>query len=545
MAATNLFHVQKSTVRSNGEMLALQSQDLGDECIVETRDSADNVTGQKNYKLIALPSSLISNWQQVGGDGYSPGSGGGGSASWPVPGTPATFPPEAHRHVWGDLDSIPGLLTAVAALSGNGVIEKTGAATVATITTSIFGKTLLGMADAAALRATLGVSSSAESLLKANNLSDLTNVTAARTALGLGTAAVLNTTGVGSVVQRGADLKIPLSDLPALVFGSTYDASSQAEMLALSAVKGDVCRRLDTNETYYLSATPASTLANWKLVLVPLTSSITTVFGQSGPDVTISGLATLVGAIDDADQLIVFDQSSGTHRRVTRANFLNGIGAVLAVAGDGAKGIAVSTASGTATVGLKTDGLPSLVADFGSSSANFLVAKADGTPGQITANALFPALPARATPADTDIVATSTAAGALGKTTLAELLTGRTITRPRLVDQTEAKQVRVDVSGSYTLPTGVNTHHIRLTNNATVTLADVRPAAAGTWRGQTLIVDQDGTGGRTLTLQAPAGQTLEWTGGSPPALNSATNGRTRYVFTYDGGEARIDGIKSF
>ncbi len=544
-SAQNLFHVQMSTVRTTAEMTNLPAQDIGDRCIIETRDAGNAVTSQKLYELKAQPSSLLSNWAQIGGDGYTGGGSGGGSATWPVTGTPDVFPPEPHEHEFSEINSVPVLIAALAELVGNGVLEKTGSSTLATITTSIFGKTLLGMADASALRAALLVPSAAEALLKANNLSDLTDVPAARTALGLGAAALLAASGVGGVVTRGVDGKVPLIDLPdALIINDTFEAASQAAMLASAATKGDVCIRTDVNASYILAADPASTLANWKQLPAPA-SGVTSVFGSTGPNVTVTSLPTLSGVIADDDEIVILDKSGGAHARVTRANFLAGVGAILSVVGNAAKGIAVSTASGTATVSLQTNGLPSLVADFGSSSANFLVGKADGTPGQITADALLPALPARPTPASTDLVATSAAAGGIGKTTIAQVLTGRTLQSPTLVDQGEGKQVRVDVTGSYTLPTGTNTHHIRLIGNATVTLADVRPVTVGTWRGQTLIVDQDVTGGRTLTLQAPAGQTLNWTGGSAPSLDGAANGRTRYVFTYANGETRIDGIKSF
>lgn len=43
----------------------------------------------------------------------------------------------------------------------------------------------------------------------------------------------------------------------------TYEAASQAAMLALDAKKGDLCVRSDVVKTFSLKAEPASTLANW------------------------------------------------------------------------------------------------------------------------------------------------------------------------------------------------------------------------------------------------------------------------------------------
>ena len=44
---------------------------------------------------------------------------------------------------------------------------------------------------------------------------------------------------------------------------SVYSVSSQAQMLALTAQKGDIAVRTDTNYNYILSDLPASTLSNW------------------------------------------------------------------------------------------------------------------------------------------------------------------------------------------------------------------------------------------------------------------------------------------
>lgn len=43
----------------------------------------------------------------------------------------------------------------------------------------------------------------------------------------------------------------------------TYQASSQAAMLALPAKKGDLCVRSDVTKTFSLGAEPATTLDNW------------------------------------------------------------------------------------------------------------------------------------------------------------------------------------------------------------------------------------------------------------------------------------------
>lgn len=48
----------------------------------------------------------------------------------------------------------------------------------------------------------------------------------------------------------------------------TFDASSESEMLALDAQKGDTCRRLDCNKTYILRTSDPRNPLNWVEVLV-------------------------------------------------------------------------------------------------------------------------------------------------------------------------------------------------------------------------------------------------------------------------------------
>ena len=47
----------------------------------------------------------------------------------------------------------------------------------------------------------------------------------------------------------------------------TFDANSESEMIALTAQKGDTCRRLDTNKTYVLRAADPRNPLNWVEVL--------------------------------------------------------------------------------------------------------------------------------------------------------------------------------------------------------------------------------------------------------------------------------------
>ena len=86
--------------------------------------------------------------------------------------------------------------------------------------------------------------------------------------------------------------KVPPSQLPGTAINNTYIVNSQAAMLALSANVGDIAVRTDTNETYILQASPASTLGNWVQLL--FTAPVTSVNGHTG---TVSLTYTDVGAL--------------------------------------------------------------------------------------------------------------------------------------------------------------------------------------------------------------------------------------------------------
>ena len=75
--------------------------------------------------------------------------------------------------------------------------------------------------------------------------------------------------------------KIPLSQLPATTIANTWVVASQAAMLALSASPGDLAVRTDVNNTYILTTSPASVLANWQQLLVP-SNAVTSVFSRTG-----------------------------------------------------------------------------------------------------------------------------------------------------------------------------------------------------------------------------------------------------------------------
>lgn len=109
---------------------------------------------------------------------------------------------------------------------------------------------------------------------------------------------------------------------------TTYTVSSQEAMLALSANKGDIAIRTDTKTNYVLSATPASTLANWVELeqnqsLIPSTPYSMHIAGGENPVSSI----TLVGEpCSDVNAILVLVEHTVVP---TNSYTLNSSGTVL------------------------------------------------------------------------------------------------------------------------------------------------------------------------------------------------------------------------
>ncbi len=80
---------------------------------------------------------------------------------------------------------------------------------------------------------------------------------------------------------------VPTHHLPALAITTTQVVNSQSAMLGLTAQTGDVAVRTDVNKSFILTATPASTLANWQELLTP-TDAVLSVDGSTGA-ISLSG----------------------------------------------------------------------------------------------------------------------------------------------------------------------------------------------------------------------------------------------------------------
>ena len=117
---------------------------------------------------------------------------------------------------------------------------------------------------------------------------------------------------------------VPVAQLPALSFTHVYVVASQAAMLALPAVVGDLAVRTDIGETFVLSASPPSTLGNWTQLLfaAPVTSvagligaipasNLTAALNVFGGDSGSGGLQGLVPATVAGDGTHKFLKGSG------------------------------------------------------------------------------------------------------------------------------------------------------------------------------------------------------------------------------------------
>jgi len=89
------------------------------------------------------------------------------------------------------------------------------------------------------------------------------------------------------VATLGSDGKIPSSQIPAISFQSASVVASESAMLAISGAQvGSMAIRTDNSKNYVLSALPATTLANWVQLSTP--SSVTSVNGNAGPSVVLT-----------------------------------------------------------------------------------------------------------------------------------------------------------------------------------------------------------------------------------------------------------------
>jgi hypothetical protein len=124
------------------------------------------------------------------------------------------------------------------------------------------------------------------------------------------------------------DGKLSDSVLPAIAITDTFVVASQSAMLALTAETGDVAIRTDINSTFILSASPASTLSNWKELLTPAdgvqsVSGTAPISSTGGTNPTISINAASTSA---AGSMSAFDKTKLNSIAANANNYLHPTG---------------------------------------------------------------------------------------------------------------------------------------------------------------------------------------------------------------------------
>jgi len=122
--------------------------------------------------------------------------------------------------------------------------------------------------------------------LNAQKITGLADPTNAQDAVTLNYITTQKGAANGLAELDGSGL-VPTHHLPALAITTTQVVNSQANMLALTAQIGDVAVRTDVNKSFILTATPATTLANWQELLTP-TDAVLSVDGSTGA-ISLSG----------------------------------------------------------------------------------------------------------------------------------------------------------------------------------------------------------------------------------------------------------------
>jgi hypothetical protein len=137
----------------------------------------------------------------------------------------------------------------------------------------------------------------------------LKDVTAAdvRATIGAGTSSLV--IGTTSTTAMRGDKTFAFSEitgtlgtnqLPALAINDVFTAATQTAMLALTAQRGDIAIRTDTNESYVLATDSPATLADWKLLTA--NGNVLSVAGKTGTVTLVKGDVGL-GNVDNTSDL--------------------------------------------------------------------------------------------------------------------------------------------------------------------------------------------------------------------------------------------------
>ncbi len=119
---------------------------------------------------------------------------------------------------------------------------------------------------------------------------------------GAGNIVTVNGDAGPNVVISYASLGvIPTSSLPPLAINEWFVAADQAAMLALTAQRGDMVKRTDTGQVFFLASDSPSTLADWKEVSD--NAPVTSVAGRIG-DIVLTKTDVGLANVDNTTDLL-------------------------------------------------------------------------------------------------------------------------------------------------------------------------------------------------------------------------------------------------
>lgn len=120
-----------------------------------------------------------------------------------------------------------------------------------------------------------------------------------------GNVAGLNVgTSAGNVPVLDAGGKLDSGILPAIAITDTFEVATEADMLALTAQRGDVAVRSDLSKSFILKGDNASVLANWTILLSP-TDNVLSVAGKTGV-VTLTSSDVGLGNVTNESKTTMF-----------------------------------------------------------------------------------------------------------------------------------------------------------------------------------------------------------------------------------------------
>jgi hypothetical protein len=344
---------------------------------------------------------------------------------------------------------------------------------------------------------------------------------------------------VNGVASLDASGKVPTDQIPAISFSSVKVLGAEAEMLALgSAVVGSVVIRTDVNKNYVLAASNPAVLTNWIELLTPA-PPVQTVNGYSG-NISITKADLGLGNVQntsDADKVISTRAQTALDTKVDKVTgkslSTNDYSTaektkLAAITGTNTGDQDLSAFATTTALNTKVDKVTgkSLSTNDYSTAEKTKLAAITGT------NTGDQDLSSYATTAVLALKAPLASPTFTGTVTTAVITTGD-LSSSSVTAPTYASTPRTLTYSGSTIswnPTQGLNAAITLTQNSTLSFTAAPPVGSY----GTVVLTQDATGNRTLTLPSTANIVLGSTSTTTVALSTTANAKDILNFYYDG-----------